>query len=136
MNTCPYVNGPHTPIDHGSVGCKADVVAESTAGAGVTVDGLKIKDGAIQASGVPSVSASAIPDGIIIKKLVAGDSAGAITVSGILVSDSLIGVIHHTAGALPADRLSETTITGDDEITTSTTDTTGDMLEVTWQIRA
>lgn len=37
-----------TGVDFGSTGASADVIAESTAAAGVTVDGLLVKDGSVQ----------------------------------------------------------------------------------------
>jgi hypothetical protein len=39
-----------TPDDFGAAGIKADVIAESTSGAGVTVDGLLLKDGFVVAT--------------------------------------------------------------------------------------
>lgn len=44
--------------DFGTLGLKADVIAESTSGAGVTIDGLRIKDGAV----TPAAGAAAFID--------------------------------------------------------------------------
>lgn len=41
----------HGPIDFSDDGIKADVIAESTAAAGVTIDGVLCKDNAVTASG-------------------------------------------------------------------------------------
>lgn len=64
--------------------------------------------------------------------LVAGAAAdAAITVTGIGTEDTILSVIHNTAGTL-ADLTAEATITDDDEIQLGTTDTTGDQLLVFW----
>ena len=64
--------------------------------------------------------------------LLAGASAGNVTLTGIATADSLISVIHNTAGTL-ADLSSEFTITAADTINnTGGTDTTGDQLLVLW----
>lgn len=53
-------------FDSGSQGIKADVIAESTAGAGVTVDGALLKDSTVQpgsgTAAAPSLSFSTDPD--------------------------------------------------------------------------
>lgn len=64
--------------------------------------------------------------------LIAGGSAGNHTVTGIATTDTLVSVIHNTAGTL-ADLTSEFTISAADTINNSAgTDTTGDQLLVTY----
>lgn len=65
--------------------------------------------------------------------IVAGGAAGAHTVTGIKPGDKLRAVVHHTAGALPADLTDEFTISDADEIdNTGGTATTSDALQVFW----
>lgn len=55
-----------------------------------------------------------------------------ITLTGVKANDTLVSVIHFEAGAPTADMVAEASITADDTIQLSTTDTTGDKLVVTW----
>jgi len=65
--------------------------------------------------------------------LIAGAAAGDVTVTGILLTDTLISVIHNTAGAL-VDLTSEFTIDSDDTINNDGgTGTGSDDLLVTYQ---
>lgn len=67
--------------------------------------------------------------------LVAGSTAGTHTVTGIATGDELIWVGHFTTAAAIAtlaDLTSEFSITGADEVTNTTADTTNDQLMVVW----
>ncbi len=71
--------------------------------------------------------------GLITQTLIAGSTAGAHTVTGIATTDTLVAVIHNTAGAL-VDLTGEFTISGADTIdNTSGTDTSSDQLLVLYQ---
>jgi len=60
----PKAGGTVTGTVTFDVAPETDAISEATAGAGVTVDGLLIKDGAIPPSGVPDLAASKITSGI------------------------------------------------------------------------
>ncbi len=65
------------------------------------------------------------------KELVAGNSATTnIAIAGIKTTDTILSVLHLTAGAASADLTSEASITSDGNIQLSSTDTTGDQLWV------
>src|SRR5690606_27975677 len=59
----PKAGGTVTGTVTFDVAPETDAISEATAGAGVTVDGLLIKDGAISESGVPGLAASKIISG-------------------------------------------------------------------------
>ncbi len=61
--------------------------------------------------------------------IVAGGVAGALTATGVKTTDRLVTVANLVGGA---DLIGETTITADDQITTTTTDTSSDFLLVTF----
>jgi hypothetical protein len=64
--------------------------------------------------------------------LVAGDTAGDHTVTGIAVGDEIISVMHNTAGTL-ADVTDEFSITDDDTVSNlGGTDTSSDQLLILW----
>lgn len=70
------------------------------------------------------------------KEVVAGDgSATDIPVAGIKVGDILESVLHEdgTTGVTQAELVGEASITSDGNIQLSTTDTTADVLIVTWR---
>lgn len=118
-----------TSADFGTLGISTDLIAESTAAAGVTVDGLLIKDGAIARGGVPV--------GAFTQSIVTGGSAGDLTLTGVATGDTLIGVIEIDGAGSDVtdvvDLTSEFSITGADTINnTGGTDTTGSKLLVTW----
>ena len=71
-----------------------------------------------------------------------GGSAGAHTLTGITTDDALLSVMHVTTAvegtygftiSSCADLLSEFSITDDDEITNTTTDTSNDFLLILWE---
>lgn len=55
-----------------------------------------------------------------------------IAITGIAVEDTLMAVLHYTAGAAVANLTSEAAITSAGNIQLTTTDTTGDQLVVFW----
>ena len=101
--------------DFGSGGIKADVIAESTSAAGVTVDGMVIKDSGIANSaaltiessgGAISIGANAVAQAV---NIATGNAARAITI-GHSASASL--TMHAGAGALTADATGAVDIDG------------------------
>lgn len=108
----------------------AQGVAEMKAGGAITRGQLVTCDSngdAVATDGFTMVTA-----------VVAGSTAGAITVTGIKTTDELVSVVRVDLDSTAAnidvdDLLSETTITDADEITTTTTNTTGDKLLVTYK---
>lgn len=84
--------------DFGSSGIAVDVIAESTAAAGVTVDGVLIKDG-----GVTLANATALLTDIISEKV----AAAGVTVDSVLLKDG--GIRLADGAAIAADIVSEKT---------------------------
>lgn len=76
------------PLDYGTDGIKADVIAESTSAAGVTIDGLTIKDGGIGESftvtGTLTASTAVSTDTISEKTAATG-----VTVDSLLIKDGI-----------------------------------------------
>lgn len=94
-------------VDTGTAGIKADVIAESSSGVGVAIDGLTARDGTYQVSVSGTSTAAAGSTGSDAAALPSG--AGAYTVTGadgtkgvkINATDQVTGrtfIIHHTVG--------------------------------------
>lgn len=60
--------------DFGSTGIQADVIAESTAAAGVTADGVLLKDGAITVAAVTATAASTFQDNVSVEGQIHSDT--------------------------------------------------------------
>jgi len=101
--------------DFGSTGIKADVVAESTSAAGVTVDGVLLKDGEVQ----PATDATANGTGVVATSeqlqvrtltltltntpVVMADEAGVVAYGSLKIADMPEGAIAFLGGVLDLD---------------------------------
>lgn len=117
--------------DFGTLGLKADVIAESTAAAGVTVDGLLVKDNAVGSAAAPAttvtattlvsdtVSEKTAASGVTIDSLLIKDGgiAPAYVTGGVGASTAAAGSTYSDAGQLPAGTGLIYPVTGADDTT-------------------
>lgn len=112
---------------------KVDTISESTAAAGVTVDGVLLKDGLVSRASIPAAGFKIA--------VIAGGAAGDHTVTGITTADDLLEVLYFAGGGVDitdvSDLAGEFAISGADTINNGGgTNTTGGKLVVRYLDRA
>lgn len=106
--------------DFGTNGIKADVVAESTSAAGVTIDGTLVKDGGVTLGTGANLTGSTTSS-VVVNTIAERSNGSGVTIDGLLVKDSGIVPMYVTgqigastaaagsstsdAGALPSGAL-------------------------------
>jgi hypothetical protein len=74
----------------GAGGIKADTIAEATSGAGVTADGVLLKDGAVTTSGNATVGGSVTATGVSSDTISEKTGAAGVTIDGVLCKDGRV----------------------------------------------